>query len=280
MAAPRSEEGALDRVLVLGAGHAGGAVARLARSRGLAVSVTVRSPERAERLRAEGFDVVESSALDSGVATLVDGTAHVVVAFPPDGVTDARVAPALRGAAAITYLSTTGVYGDTRGRIDDDTPLPAHPTERARRVLNAEAAYREQGATVLRCPAIYGPTRGLHARVLCGEHRIPGDGSRFLSRVHVEDLSALVLASARFAGETFVVGDLAPAPHLEVVEYICAAYGVPLPAHVPLESVHESLRADRRIDPSRALQMLGVAPRFPGYRDGMSPEATGLRARA
>jgi nucleoside-diphosphate-sugar epimerase len=280
MVARHHEQSMNARVLVLGAGHAGSAVARLARERGLAVTVTVRSPEREARLRAEGLDVIRSDGLDAGVASLVDAATHVVVAFPPDGATDARVAPALRDAAAITYVSTTGVYGDTRGKIDDDTPLPASPTERGRRVLDAEAAYREHGATVLRCPAIYGPTRGLHARVLRGEHRIPGDGSRFLSRVHVEDLAAFVLAAARFEGETFVVGDLTPAPHLEVVEYVCAAYGVPLPEHVPLESVHESLRADRRIDPSRALQMLGVTPCFPSYRDGMSPSATGLRARA
>jgi nucleoside-diphosphate-sugar epimerase len=273
------EPSRIARVLVLGAGHVGSAVARLARSRGLAVTTTVRSNARAENLGAEGFEVVARSTLDLGVAALVDGATHVVVAFPPDGVTDARIAPALRDAAATTYVSTTGVYGDTRGRIDDDTPLPTKPTERGRRVLDAEAAYRDVGATVLRSPAIYGPTRGLHARVLRGEHRIPGDGSRFLSRVHVEDLAAFALASAAFTGETFVVGDLAPAPHLEVVEYVCAAYGVPLPEHVPLESVHESLRADRRIDPSRALQMLGVAPRFPSYRDGMSPSATGLRSR-
>ena len=48
--------------------------------------------------------------------------------------------------------------------------------------------------------------------------------------------------------------------------------GVPLPPFVPLESVHESLRADRRIDASRALATLGVTLRYPTYREGMAPQ--------
>jgi nucleoside-diphosphate-sugar epimerase len=137
---------------------------------------------------------------------------------------------------------------------------------------------------VLRCPGIYGPDRGVHVRLLRGDYRLPGDGSRSLSRIHVEDLAALLLATAdgeggAFTGRTFVVGDLRPAPHREVVEYLCAAYGVPWPASVPLESVHATLRADREVDGSRALSELGVRLRFPTYREGMSPEATGLARR-
>lgn len=265
----------LTRVLVLGCGYTGTAVARLARTRALAVLATVRTEERAVALREQGFQVRVSKELDASVASLVDGQTHVVVAFPPDGVTDARVAPALAGAGAVTYVSTTGVYGDTRGKIDDTTPLPASPADRARPVLAAESLYRAVRATVLRCPGIYGPERGLHRRVLRGEHRLPGDGSRTLSRIHVEDLALLVLAAGNVRGETFVVGDRSPAAHRDVVQFICDEYGVPLPATIPLEEAPESLRADRAIDSSRALLRLGVTLRFPSYRDGMARSATG-----
>jgi nucleoside-diphosphate-sugar epimerase len=108
-----------------------------------------------------------------------------------------------------------------------------------------------------------------------------------LSRIHVDDLAQLILAlvpavgspaapRAARVGETFVVGDLAPAPHVDVVRFVCETYGVPLPPFVPLESVHESLRADRRIDPSRALERAGIALIYPSYREGMAPAATGL----
>lgn len=267
------------RVLVLGAGYAGSAVARAARARGLSVVCTTRSDEGARALEREGFRARVSAELSEDIASEVTSDTHVVVAFPPDDRTDARIAPSLRCARSVAYISSTGVYGERRGLIDDTTEVPLPPSERARRMLDAEAAYRAAGATVLRCPGIYGPERGLHARILRGEHRVPGDGSRTLSRIHVVDLAELLLAAAKAPGETFVVGDLEPAPHIEVVRYVCETYGVPMPPSVPIGDVHDSLRADRKIDPSRALARLGVTLRFPTYRDGMSPDATGIGPR-
>ncbi len=236
----------------------------------------VRSDVRAASLRGEGFDVLQRATLDETIEAQVSPSTQVVIAFPPDGVADVRVAAGLGRAARVTYLSSTGVYGAHRGVVDDATLVPAPlASDRGARILAAEEIYRSAGATVLRCPALYGPERGLHARVLRGEHRIPGDGTRFLSRIHVEDLAQLVLASLPPA-ETMVVGDLEPAAHGDVVRFICESYGVPMPPFVPLESVHESLQADRRVDASRALAAAGVTLRYPSYKDGMAPSATGL----
>lgn len=261
-------------LLVLGCGFTGSAVARRALTSGQRVVGTVRSEPRAEALRADpalaGLDLRVLPALDPSIAREVDARTHVVVAFPPDGETDARLAPALAGAASVTYVSSTGVYGERTGHLDDRTPVADPPGPRARRILEAEQAWRAIGATVLRCPGIYGPERGLHRRILRGEHKIPGDGSRTLSRIHVEDLASLLLAAAEKRGETYVVGDLSPVPHIDVVRFVCEQRGLPLPPAVPWESVHETLRADRAVDASRALAELGVTLRYPSYREGMS----------
>src|SRR4051812_2444257 len=115
----------VERVLVLGSGYAGTAVARLARARGIAVVVNVRSDARAASLHGEGFDVLQRPALDESVAAHVTPGTHVVIAFPPDGSTDARLAPVLASARRITYVSSTGVYGAHRGVVDDTTPVPS-----------------------------------------------------------------------------------------------------------------------------------------------------------
>ena len=81
-------------------------------------------------------------------------------------------------------------------------------------------------------------------------------------------------------GETFVVADQSPAPHAEVVRFICQTYGCPAPESVPLERVHASLQSDRAIDSARARKQLGVQLRYPSYRQGMAPEATGLMPMA
>lgn len=68
-----------------------------------------------------------------------------------------------------------------------------------------------------------------------------------------------------------VVGDLSPAPHIEVVRWICATYEAPMPPFAPLEDVHVSLRSDRRVDPTAALAALGISLRYPTYETGMAP---------
>ena len=263
------------RVLVLGVGYAGRAVLALARERGLGRAAVVRRDEVARPLRAEGVEVTVLPAFGADIAERVDAATHVVVTFPPDGTTDATVARALPevggGLGALTYLSSSNVYGDLRGTVDDTSPITASQSAAAERRLDAEAAWRARGATVLRCPAIYGRDRGLHVRVLAGAHRLPGDGSGAVSRVHVEDLASFVLAAPRAPRETFVVGDLDPAPQREVVAFVCEAHGAPFPPSVPLDQVHETLRGDRRVDPRRALALLGVTLRYPSYRVGMRP---------
>ncbi|MET0285195.1 MAG: hypothetical protein ABW352_12025 [Polyangiales bacterium] len=256
-------------LLVLGAGYAGSAVARRGREQGRTVRVTCRSEERAAKLRAEGFEVLAAPKLDASIAQYVTPETQVVVAYQPDAETDRVVAPAIARARAIAYVASTGVYGEVQGVIDDHTPLPLNLGERQHRLLAAEDAFRAVGATVLRCPGIYGRDRGLHVRILRGEHRIPGDGSLMSSRIHVEDLATFALHAERAPGETFVVGDLEPARMIDLVRFVCEQHGLPLPPSVPIEQVHETLRANRAVDSSRARDRLGVELRYPTYREGM-----------
>lgn len=265
----------IDHVLVLGAGYTGAEVARLATSRGLRVTCTVRSSERAAALRAEGLDVVQSAALDAPavVALLTPGTL-VVICFPPDGATDAMVAPALGAAAALRYVSTTGVYPPDVDVIDQSTPVASTPGLSHARVLDAEARYRALGAVVLRCPGIYGAERGLHVRIVQGKHQLAGTGDNVTSRIHVADLAALLLARPDLRSRTYVVGDGGTETQREVAAWVSAEYGVPFPPSVAAEQVHASLRVSRRIDPSVALRELGVTLRYPSFREGMARPQT------
>jgi hypothetical protein len=269
-----------ERILIIGCGYAGQRVLSLGRKLGLPVTATVRSAERVSGLETAGAHVLLADALGPELSDHIDDKTRVVVAFPADTETDTRITPWLVHAHSVVYVSSTGVYGSLHGRLDDTTPLPAAEDARVERLQTAEQRYRAIGATVLRCPAIYGPDRGLHIRILRGEHRIPGDGSHYLSRVHAADLAQFALSRQTTPGETFVVGDLEPARHIEVVRFICESYRVPLPASAPLEGLHATLRADRAVDSTRALQQLGVTLQFPSYRQGMAPDATGIMVGA
>lgn len=264
----------IDRVLVLGAGYTGSRVATLARQRGHAVVCTVRSESRAATLRAEGLEVWQDATLDTArIAAYVTPSTLAVIAFPPDGATDSRLAHALAAAGAVRYVSTTGVYGPEAQILTAHSPVSAAPSASHARVLEAEAGYRAIGATILRCPAIYGPDRGLHVRVVQGQHRLAGAGDNVLSRIHVDDLAQLLLARPALRDRIFVVGDGGTESQREVVAWICQEYGVPFPPSVPESEVHPSLRVSRTIDPSPALRELGVALRWPSFRQGMARSA-------
>lgn len=262
-------------VVVFGAGFTGSAVCRAALARGLTVLGVVQSEVSAEALRASGVAATTDDC--SAVAEHAVGReTHAIVTFPATRPGELAFAPQLERARAVSYLSTTGVYEDLEGIVDDTTALPEPPSPKYAAVRRAEDAFRAVGGTVLRAPGIYGAERGLHVRLARGELRLSGDGSRYSSRIHVEDLAELLLASARTPGETFVVGDLEPCRQIELVTWLCRKLALPLPASAPLSEVPETMRRNRRIDGSRALSRLGVALKYPSYREGFvsgTPEA-------
>lgn len=256
-------------VVVFGAGFTGARVCEAAARRGLSALGVVRSAGNAEALRARGVSATTDDARQVARDRVGPAT-HAVVTFPPSSGVDGELAPLLAKARAVSYLSTTGVYEDIEGVVDDATPLPAVASPKYVAVLAAEAAYRAVGAAVLRAPGIYGPERGIHVRLLRGDFKLSGDGSRYSSRIHVDDLAELLLASSASPGETFVVGDLEPCPQREMVQWLCERLGLPLPPSAPLDQVHETLRRNRRVDSSRALELLGVTLKYPTYRAALA----------
>jgi nucleoside-diphosphate-sugar epimerase len=271
------------KLLVLGCGYVGRALSSRVLARGIPVLGTTRGGREAE-LRAAGITplslapaavtgrgVDDEGALLDLLSPHVDEHTALVVTFPPDGATDAQVAELARRAGASVYVSSTGVYGDRRGLIDDRTePAPDSPRTTLR--LRAEELWRSAGATVLRVAAIYGPGRGQHVRVRDGSARIAGDGSQSICRIHVDDLVTAIWRSLelRLGPESYVIADDEPAPQGEVVRYLAELLRVPVPPAQPLDEVSETLRHDRRVDASRFKQHASVAWQYPTYRAGFA----------
>ncbi|MDC0741253.1 NAD-dependent epimerase/dehydratase family protein [Polyangium mundeleinium] len=259
-------------LVLLGCGFTGTYAAKLALAAGTRVVGTTRSPERAAFLSRLGVDVRLAPRLDVDlVAPLLHENTRVLVTYPPDDTTDAALLPLLSRAASAVYLSSTGVYGNAAGRIDEQTPVdPSEPRAAAR--LRAEALVRAAGGVVLRAAAIYGPGRGLHVRLARGEHKIAEGGQSVISRIHVQDLARFALAALDRApkGEVFVVADDAPVPQAEVIDWLCARLGVPRPAEVPRADLPPTLRNDRRVDAGKIRRSLGVSLDYPTYREGFA----------
>lgn len=241
----------------------------------------------AARLRARGWEVISTGREgtlafdDEGSVRLALADAdHVLSSVPPgregrgeplDPVLE-RYGPALAG-KPLSYLSSTGVYGDTGGAWVDESA----PTGTGRRTARSEAdaAWLALGARVYRLPGIYGPGRSVLDRVREGRaHRIDLPGQVF-SRVHVEDIARGVIAGLSAPPGPYNLADDLPCSQNRVVEEACRLLGLSPP---PLQSLEEAglspmARAfyaeNRRVANGKARRVLGWRPLYPDYAAGL-----------
>lgn len=267
--------------VIIGCGYTGAYLARALVGHGAALTITRRDRAAAEEMaqqlkaRGAGVELGEPSTLEG---LIPDGA--VVVCLAPPGHEPAfeiqTLVRAAKQAAKIVYVSSTGVYAPADGAwVDENWPIaPTTGSGRAR--VAAEAAFAEATVPVviLRAAGIHGPGRKLADRIREGTHRVIGDGSSHVSRIHVVDLVAAIVA----AGTTTVTGvvnvaDDDPSPIGEVADAFAARLGVPPPPRVPADSVSPELAgmmtANRRIANQRLKDQLGVVLRYKSWRDGL-----------
>lgn len=265
------------RALIIGCGFTAQRAARTLLKSGWDVTATSRSPENLAALEAAGARVVRfDAARDRRIQAAAEG-ASVLLSVPTlklDGQlfepTPSLVA-ALRGQPRhLTYLSTTGVYGATR-QVDERTPVSPQ-TERQKLRASAEDAVQSHGcsALVLRPAAIYGPGRGVHQAMREGRFRLPRDPPRMVSRIHVDDLAAIVARALQQRVEgAYPVADECPATSADVARHCASLLDLPAPEVVADECLSETRRADRRVDGSAILRLVGMRLRYPSFREGI-----------
>ena len=185
----------------------------------------------------------------------------------------------------IGYLSSTSVYGDRAGaEVDEESP-PAPTSERGRRRLAAERAWaRAVGGRALdffRLAGIYGPGRSVFGALRAGEaRRIVKPGHAF-SRIHRDDIVAAVLAAMRAppAGARVLnLADDEPAESEAVLAEAARLLGIPAPPAIPFAEASAAMSPiarsfwgeNRRVIARRTQAALGIAWRYPSYREGLA----------
>ena len=250
----------MDRLLFLGVGTIASAVRRALP--GLpAVGTTRTAPD--QRFRA----ISPIAAHDVMAIRLAAQGANVVVSFPPDGSSDRAWSELVTGATSIAYLSSTAVYPST-GVVTECSNVGGSG-ERAALRLAAEQLWLDAGASVVRLPAFYGLTTGLHVSLARGTFRMPNSGSNIVSRVHEDDAARFVRAALRAPPRSLLLaGDDKPCPVVEVVHFVSALFGLALPVSVAGEQIPLSLRASRTVDNRVTKVSHAIQLTYPTYREG------------
>jgi nucleoside-diphosphate-sugar epimerase len=249
------------RLLIFGPGYTASRLIARLETRGWRIA-TVTRDDFADRTRT-AFEIAHATHILSSVPS--DDAADPVLA--------AYGAEIAATSAWLGYLSSTGVYGDTRGAwADERAPLAGRRGPR----LAADAAWSAlPNARIFRLPGIYGPGRSALDRVVAGNAvRVAVPGQVF-SRIHVDDIVAGVIAGFDGPSGAYNLADDHPAPQSDVLAYAAALLGLEPTPEVGLESAALSPQArafyaeNRRIANGKAKRLLGWRPLYPDYRLGL-----------
>jgi len=267
--------------VIVGCGYTGAYLARALIGRGADLTITRRdravASEQAQQLGARGIavDLAQPASLEG----VIPPGAVVVCLAPPGPDPAAEIAAlvhACRAASKLVYVSSTGVYAPAGGAwVDESWPrAPVTASGRARRAAEDALAASPIPWVALRAAGIHGPGRKLTDRIREGTHRVIGDGTAHVSRIHVVDLVAAIIAAGERPVTGFInVADDDPAPSGEVADAIAARLGVPPSPRVSPDAVSPAvagmLTADRRIANTRMKEALGVELRYKSWRDSL-----------
>ena len=178
------------------------------------------------------------------------------------------------------YLSTIGVYGDTKGGwVDESSPLKPS-TNRGIARVNAEKKWLKNNflpSHIFRLGGIYGPNRGPFQKVLQGKAvKIIKPGQVF-SRMHIHDIVQTLLASISQPKPYSIYNlcDDNPAPPQDVLTYAAKLLSVEQPPTVSFEDADLSEMArsfyaeNKRVSNKLIKSELGIKLMYPDYKAGL-----------
>ncbi|MCC7049954.1 MAG: SDR family oxidoreductase [Alphaproteobacteria bacterium] len=277
------------RLFCFGLGYSALALAGRVLPRGWRVAGTCRGADKRAEFARRG---IEAFLFDRGrpldrPAEALAGATHLLSSVPPDAAGDPVIdhhgtdLRQLSGIEWAGYLSTTGVYGDRGGQWVDERSALTPTGQRGERRVAAERAWLGLGLPmhVFRLAGIYGPGRSALDTVREDRARRIDKPGQVFSRIHIEDIAAVLQASIARPdpGAIYNVCDDDPAPPHEVIDEACRLLGVAPPplepfaaAQTTMSDMARSFYVDsKRVRNDRIKTELGVVLKYPSYREGL-----------
>ena len=268
-------------LLSIGHGFSARALTPLLLDAGWDVIGTTRSEEKAADLAKTGVTPILWPGTD--LAPFLDQASQLLISAGPSETGDPFLAdytPSDFGFDWVGYLSTTGVYGDHQGGwVDETTPLTPG-TKRGRYRVMAEQQWQTANVPlhIFRLAGIYGPGRGPFAKVRSGTARRIIKDNQIFSRIHVEDIAQVVMASIQKPnpGAIYNLCDDDPAPPEDVIAHAAELLGLPVPMAEDFETADMTPMArsfyseSKRVRNDRIKSELGVTLKFSDYKTGLA----------
>lgn len=278
------------KIFCFGFGFSAQGLARSLSTSDWEISGTCREPAKQNELSQMGWEgfIFDGNDSKSILPDFFKESSHLLISIPPkptDFVLDKFCSDILKKKdwQWIGYLSTTGVYGNKEGEVVTETSELKPTIDRAKRRLEAENRWlklfseHKLPVHIFRCVGIYGRGRNPIETVRKGlGKRIDKPGYKF-SRVHVDDLASVLIASINKPnpGSIYNVCDDEPIESRHVTEYACELLKAELPPLIAFEEANlsemaKSFYLDRKtISNQKIKEELGVKLKYPNYKVGL-----------
>lgn len=279
-------------VLIVGCGYLG---YRLAEHIGKQTVIgLVRSASSCQRLKEAGIEVFQHDLDQFSTGAQLPSAVREVYYFAPPpgrGDTDTRLSSfcSLMTRTGLPkkllYISTSAVYGDSRGAWIDETAPLQPTTSRGQRRLHAEKILLEWSqknrvaVVILRVPGIYGPGKLPLERL---KKRLPvlrAEESPYTNRIHVSDLVTICHQAMQKGRnrEAYNVSDGHPTTMSDYFQQIARRLNLsPLPevGRAEAEQVLSAgmlsfLNESKRLVNQKMLTELGITLRYPDLESGL-----------
>ncbi len=186
----------------------------------------------------------------------------------------------------IVLISTTGVYGDSKGHWIDEKTATNPQAERAYRRLSAEKILQHWGKInqreyiILRVPGIYAKDRLPLARLKKGLPIVKESEAGWTNRIHADDLAMICKQSMEsvISGEIYNVTDGNPSTMTEYFNQVADYADLPRPPQISMQQARLTLSAgmvsylqeSRRISNQKIIDQLGIKLQFPNLKKGLT----------
>ncbi len=272
------------KLIIFGGGYSGQRIASLGRHLGTKVLCSRRKEN------SQGADFVFNT--DKELSNeILEGATHVLSCVPPllSGIDPVllKLKNQLLNSKKLQwvgYLSTTGIYGDTKGEwVNENTP-PNPQQERSIRRLSCEEQWLETKLPVqiLRLPGIYGPGRSAFESLLNGTAKMIDKPNQVFSRIHVDDIAGSVFFLINLYSQgnnpyVVNVADNLPTNNLEVITFAAKIANISLPSKVPFEIAKKTMspmalsfwQENRKVDNKLLCKKLGYSLIYPDFKSGL-----------
>jgi len=285
MKKPASVLGNKNKFLILGCGFSGSFFAKTIRKFGCTVLTSSRSASKDPN----SF-IFNSEHEVPPDKKIFDGVTHILSCIPPDENGNDPVLKSLKNKLEslslewVGYLSTTGVYGNTKGDWVSEINEPNPFQKRSYKRLNCEKEWIESGLPVqiFRLPGIYGPGRSTFEAIKNKKIRVISKEKQVFSRIHVADIANAIIYllqnkdSLKFY-QIINIADDEPCSQIEVIQYCYDLLGLTMPKPILFEDAKDELSPiaqsfwmeNRRVSNKLLCETLGYKLIYKNYKIGL-----------